>query len=186
MSSIALRKTLSLCAAVVTVLAMPAYAEIDGNSFHSSAWRIHISAPAGWSLSDQSSYPSILLWMYRRDLPGKMLLSVERLRQKQTSLQYAQETSNALKVLGFRVGTPQLHAATGSYWIDADKASVYLRQALLVSGSVGYSLTLSAENPSIRKQHVRAFDSALRSIRIDRELPATPTSTPTTRNSKSN
>lgn len=171
--SIPLVKAAAFCALVVMVLAMPAPAEIDGNSFHSTTWRIHISAPAGWSLSDQSSYPSILLWMYRWDAPGKMLLSAEHLRQKQTSLQYAQETSSALRVLGFRVGTPQLHAATGAYWIDVDRGAVYLRQALLVSGSIGYSLTLSAPSSATLKQYVRAFDSALRSIKIDRELSAT-------------
>ena len=69
---------------------------------------------------------------------------------------------------------PQLHSATGAYWIDCDRARRYLRQAYLVAGGIGYTLTLSADDAQRRGQHLRAFDSALRSIRIVTIAPRRP------------
>lgn len=150
----------------------PVGAQVVGNRYQSKQWGLRITAPANWYLSQQTSYPDILLWMYRPNPPGKMLLSAEELDDRLTSLQYAERTASTLAKLKrpkFKVGSPQLHAATGAYWIDFDDGETYLRQALLVSGNVGYSLTLSAAGEKLRQQHVRAFDYALRRIRLDRK-----------------
>lgn len=147
-------------------------AQVVGNRYQSKEWGLRITAPAQWHLSQQTSYPDILLWMYRPNPPGKMLLSAEELDDRLTSRQYAERTARTLKALKdpeFQIGSPQLHAATGAYWIDFDDGKTYLRQALLVSGNVGYALTLSAASEKLRQQHVRAFDYALRRIRIDRK-----------------
>ena len=150
-----------------------AHADVDGNRFESSDWGVKLTAPSNWYLSQQTSYPNILLWMYRHKPAGKMLLSAEELDGGLSSRDYADRTAKTLEKLGrkpgFKVGRPQLHAATGAYWIDFDNGNVFLRQALLVSGNIGYSLTLSAKGQRIRQQHIRAFDYALRSIRIDRK-----------------
>jgi hypothetical protein len=143
-------------------------AEVDGDRFESQEWGVRITAPANWRMSQQTSYPNIILWMHRHSPPGTMLLSAERLASKQSSLEYAERTSKTLTELGFTVRAPQVHAATGAYWLEFDDGKTYLRQALLVTDGIGYSLTLSAPDSTIRTQHLRGFDYALRSIKLDR------------------
>ena len=162
-------------------------------------WYVGISGPANWRMNEQASYAStcikttsssasdenrsqecqrsdlryqyssILLWMHRRSPGGKMLLAAEKLEQPMNSLEYANKTRELLGKLGFEARTPQLHAATGAYWLEFNNDKRFLRQAVLVSGQIGYSLTLSATTSRDRSSHLRAFDFALRSIRIDRE-----------------
>lgn len=161
---------MALIAALVSAAA--ARAQVNGDRYESEEWRVRISAPANWRMSQQTSYPNILLWMHRHNPPGTMLLAAERLDRKLSSQQYAERTQATLAELGFTVKAPQVHAATGAYWIEFDDGKTFLRQALLVSGDVGYSLTVSAPDSTIRLQHLRAFDVALRSIELDRERPA--------------
>ncbi len=159
--------------ATIAAIAAPAHADIDGDSFRRElwGWTVTLRAPKNWSPNEERSYPSILLWLVRRDPPGKMLLSAEQLEDTKGAFQYAQRTTKVLEALGFTVRKPQLHAQTGAYWIDFDNGAVYLRQAFLVIGDVGYALTLSARNSRTRGQHLRAFDYALRSIKIKRGKP---------------
>ncbi|MEM9490615.1 MAG: hypothetical protein AAGC55_15825 [Myxococcota bacterium] len=175
-------------------IAPSAHAELEGDRFIADKpWRIRISAPANWRPSEQRSYASvclratataqttectrsarnrsqssILLWMHRLAPAGEMLLAAERLQSVLTSRQYAEQIGAALAELGFTVQTPQLHAATGAYWIDFDNGTMFLRQAVLVAAGHGYSLTLSAGDQRTLAKHLRAFDYALRSIRITR------------------
>jgi hypothetical protein len=73
--------------------------------------------------------------------------------------------------MGFRVRVPQLHAATGAQWIDAENGTSFVREAFLVAGHLGYTLTLAADSSRARSQHLRAFDAALRSIRLLGQAP---------------
>lgn len=151
-----------------------AAADVTGSRYESGdEWGVRITAPTNWDISQQTSYPNILLWMYRRTPPGKMLLSVECMKDKISSRDYAERTAKTLEAFvdgtRFQVGRPQLHAATGAYWLEFDNGQTFLRQALLVSGDVGYSLTLSADDAETRRKHLRAWDYSLRSIRIDRK-----------------
>ncbi len=154
-----------------------ATAGLDGLEFTRDVfgWRIAMTAPNNWEPSEERTYPSILLWMIRRDPPGKMLLSAERLSDEKMSAEaYALETTKLLENMGFTVRSPQLHSSTGAFWIDFDNGAVYLRQAFLVRGGIGYALTLSARDSRTRGQHLRAFDGALRSIRVKRAARAAP------------
>jgi hypothetical protein len=149
-------------------------ADVAGSRYQSGdEWGVRITAPTNWDISQQTSYPNILLWMYRRTPAGKMLLSVECMKDKSSSREYAERTAKTLESFvdgtRFQIGRPQLHAATGAYWIEFDNGETFLRQALLVSGDVGYSLTLSANDADTRRKHLRAWDYSLRSIRIDRK-----------------
>jgi hypothetical protein len=162
------RRTVVLGLAVVGALLSPlegtAQAEIVGDRFRSTEWRVTMVAPRNWQITDQTSYPNILLWMVRHNPPGKMLLAAERVAAETDVLTYAATTTKVLQAMGFVVRTPQLHGATGAYWIDFDNGTVFLRQAFLVTGGFGYALTLSAPDARLRTQHLRAFDQALRSI----------------------
>lgn len=154
-----------------------ARADIDGDSFQREqwGWRVSLTSPKNWIPSEDRSYPSIVLWMVRRDPPGRILLSAEQLDEVADAPAYAKKTAALLEKIGFSVRAPQLHSQTGAYWIDFDNGKVYLRQAFLVVGGIGYVLTLSASSSRVRGQHLRAFDGALRSIKIKRtlETPAT-------------
>lgn len=149
-------------------------ADIEGEQFQSGAWRVRLSAPRGWQLTEKTAYPSVLLRMVRRAPDGKMLLTAERIKPGTDARAYALETVELLKQMRFSARTPQLHSSTGAYFVDANRGDSFIRQAFLVSGTIGYSLTLEASSNRVRSQHLRAFDFTLRSIQILRpeEIPA--------------
>ena len=143
-----------------------ASADLTGDTFESEDWRVSLTGPKGWKLSDDTSYPSILLWMVHRRPDARMLFSAELLVDVKDAQGYANQTAEGLKKLGFKVRAPQLHSATGAYWMDFDDGKHFLRQAVLVpaQSAIGYSLTLSAPEIRSRGQLLRAFDDTLRSI----------------------
>ena len=161
-------------AALAAVLAGAPVArgDIDGDTFVSRAWRVRMTAPRNWQLTDKTAYPSVLLRMVRRAPDGKMLLTAEKLEPGVDAQAYATRTARLLETMRFEVRAPQLHASTGAYFIDLRRGNAFLRQAFLVAGGIGYSLTLSAPDNRTRSQHLRAFDAALRSLQIlgDAEL----------------
>ena len=163
----------TLAAALVWCAALSgAQAEIDGDTFVSPAWHVRVTAPKSWQLTEKTAYPNLLLRMVRRAPDGMMLLSAERLPSGEDALHFARRTAALLRTMGFALRAPQLHASTGAYILDSQRDQAFLRQAFLVAGGVGYSLTLSAPDRRTRSQHLRAFDAALRSIEI---LPASGT-----------
>jgi hypothetical protein len=142
-----------------------AQAQVETGRVESSAWRIRISAPEGWRISAQGSYPRVVAWMSRTGPAGTMLLTAERPKNTASSVQYAQQTVAQLRAMGYTIETePQLHAATQALWIEFDDGKTFFRQAVLISGDIAYGLTLSAPDRRARAQHLRAFDYALRSI----------------------
>lgn len=155
---------------VATLLALAfgqreAEADLTGDFYESENWRVSLRGPKGWKLSDKGSYPSILLWMVHRRPDARMLFSAELVDVKDAQT-YATQTAARLEKLGFTVRAPQLHSATGAYWMDFDDGKQFLRQAVLVPSQqgIGYSLTLSAPGTSSRGQLLRAFDYTLRSV----------------------
>lgn len=167
-------RVLALLALVGGVLAGAARADIEGEQFQSGAWRVRLSAPRGWQMTEKTAYPNVLLRMVRRAPDGKMLLSAERIQPGTDARAYAMKTAELLKKMTFNVRPPQLHSSTGAYFVDSQRGQSYLRQAFLVSGTIGYSLTLEAPSNRVRSQHLRAFDYTLRSVQILRpeEIPA--------------
>ncbi len=151
-----------------------ASADIEGEQFQSGAWRVRLSAPRGWQLTEKTAYPNVLLRMVRRAPDGMMLLSAERIQPGTDARAYAMKTAELLKTMRFEVRPPQLHSSTGAYFVDSHRGTSYLRQAFLVQNAVGYSLTLAAPDARTRGQHLRAFDYTLRSVQILRpeEIPA--------------
>ncbi len=147
-----------------------ASAELDGEIYSSEEWRVSLRTPKAWRLSEHSSYPNILLWMTHRQPNARMLFAAELLSEPQDSQSYASAAVKKLEQLGFRVRAPQLHSATGAYWMDFDNGKSFLRQAVLVpvESGIGYSLTLSAETLRGRGQMLRAFDFSLRSLKPKR------------------
>jgi hypothetical protein len=160
------RPIAATAALALTLLASRAGADIEGDRFVSPSWRVGVTAPKNWQLTDKTAYPSVLLRMVRRDPDGKILLTAERLPAGTDALTYATKTIALLRTMGFGVRAPQLHSSTGAYYVDAQRPGAFLRQAYLVAGGLGYSLTLAAPDHRTRTQHLRAFEFALRSIQI--------------------
>lgn len=157
-----------------------ANAQVETGRVESSPWRIRISAPEGWRISGQGSYPRVIAWMNRTGPAGTMLLTAERPKNPASSVQYAQQTVAQLRAMGYTIETePQLHAATQALWIEFDDGKTFFRQAVLITGDIAYGLTLSAPDRRVRAQHLRAFDYALRSMeRIEEAAGATSSDTP--------
>ncbi len=135
------RWAFALAALVVGVALLPsvgARAELNGAVFTRSlwGWRIELTAPKNWRPSEERSYPSVLLWMARREPPGRILLTAERLETNLDTLAYARRTARLLETLGFAVRRPRLHSRTGAYWMDFDNDDRFLRQAFLVADNV--------------------------------------------------
>jgi hypothetical protein len=154
--------------AMAVAMSTPARADIDGDLFTRTvfSYEVQLVTPKNWIPSEERSYPSIILWLTRREPPGRMVLSAERIDRRESSLAYAERTRSLLRTLGYRVRRPRLHAQTGAYWIDFDHEGTYLRQAFLVVGDVGFALTLSANDSRTRGQHLRSFDAALRTLSV--------------------
>lgn len=169
-----MRARLLISLALVAAIGGAARADIEGEQFQSGTWRVRLSAPRGWQLTEKTAYPSVLLRMVRRAPDGKMLLTAERVEAGTDARAYAMKTVELLKRMNFAVRAPQLHSSTGAYFVDSHRGDSYLRTAFLVSGTIGYSLTLECASNRIRSQHLRAFDYTLRSLQILRpeEVPA--------------
>jgi len=110
--------------------------------------------------------------MTRQKAPhGKMLFAAEKIKWGTSALQYAKKTEKLLAKLNFQVRPAQEHSS-GAYWIEFNNGQVFLQQAFLVNGNIGYTLTLASKSERQLRQHGRAYDATLRSI--SRRRPATP------------
>ena len=174
----------AIAIATVAVTTKLSVAELEDEEFSSEPWRITMSVPTNWQPTEQTAYPNILLWMERREPRGVMLLGAEPVAKGTTSLQYAKKTVPLLEKMGFATRSPQLHTTTGASILDFESEKAFLRQAFLVVGDFGYTLTLSAESSRTRGFHLRAFDDALREIKPLRTEPKTEAKQPTATNEK--
>jgi hypothetical protein len=165
---------LALALGAIAVASDRARADVDGDRFSRSLgdWLVQLTMPKNWRPSEERTYPSILLSLSRREPPGAMLLTGERLTESLDARAYAERAAASLSALRFAVKPVQLHSQTGAYWFDFDNGTAFLRQALLVVGNVGYALTLAAPDSRTRGQHLRAFDYTLRTITIQRQARA--------------
>ncbi len=165
------RQTWLLAMLLVALWSRLGHADLNGAEFKSDEWKVKLSTPRGWQVNDHSTYPGILLWMLRHDPNARMLFSAEvitaKMKHGKNTQTYAIETAKRLESLGFSVRAPQLHSATGAFWMDFDDGKRFLRQAVLLPSGHGfaYTLTLSTNGLRLRSQLLRVFDYALRSIK---------------------
>ena len=157
-------------AALLTAVA-PSQSAIEDDVFTNARWKVSVELPSNWQPTEQTAYPNILLWLERRDPRGVILFAAERVDATLDAQRYAQQTSKLLVKMGFRVRAPQLHTTTGAFVIDFENDGAFLRQALLIKGQIGYTLTLSASTSRLRGLHLRAFDTMLRKIQPLRAAP---------------
>lgn len=177
-----MKRALALAMIVVGALALalsiairPAVATLDDDVFTSREADVRMLAPRGWRVSDQPSYPGVLLWMVRAKPPGQMMLTVEDIGAASracwpkecghdaTAPDFVCVLANRLGAAGFAVGPVE-----DGRWFDYQRgkdATRFLRQGVVVLGHHAFTLILSAPTANDRAAHAREFDRALRSVR---------------------
>lgn len=181
-----MRAALLVVAAVLGGAIAIATAEIEGGTFSSETHNVRVTLPRGWRISDQPTYPGVILRMFKTRPRLSMLLAVDRLddlragidadcRTRGSSVDRAVQTpatlpmqlacaqSRRLAELGFEVG-PIKEAARP--WFDYAGKTRQLRQGVVVLGDNVFTLVLAADTAAGRAQYARTFDKALRSIRV--------------------
>lgn len=173
-------------AVVLGVVARDSQADLDNFLFTSRADRLRLVVPRGWRASDQPSYPGLLLWMAHASPVASIQLTAETFTRDlyctwpvacQTShdslpAKYACALRKKLEAQRMRVGPVQAgpreneDAGLPSVWFEYDDGKHFLRHAIAFSSERAVSLVLSAPNPEARATHSRAFEQALRTMRL--------------------
>jgi len=159
-------------ALVVALLAPAAHAEIFGNTFRSSEWGVDLTVPRTWELSEQRSYPGIIVRGFEHKTGARLLLSAEHLAPDETVRSYAERNQKGLIKIGYRV-TGATAREGGAIVVDSQSpdGKKLIRQAyfVILSGqtATGYVLSVSIQAAAARQSRpFEAFDEAMRTINI--------------------
>jgi hypothetical protein len=177
-----------LCA--VVFLVGESRAELEKQVFTAKSEGIRIVVPRGWRATDQPSYPGLLLWMFRNQPDGQIVLTVERFTREMycaapiacrnlpnNSARFTCALREKLAALRIDVGPAQLGpkendvAGLPSMYFDYDDGKRFVRQAVAATDDQVISLVLSTASQDARTNHVRAFDQSLRTLQ---RLPPAP------------
>ena len=189
--------------ALIAVSLSTARAEVENRVFTSVEDRLRLVVPRGWRETDAASYPGLLLWMIGSN--GKMVLTAEPFTRalycswpvrcrvshetgtvlgKFACALGQQLTSQHMKVSAVQAG-PRENEEAGlpSVWFEYDDGHHFMRQAVALTEDRAISLVLSASSSEARTSNIRAFETALRTLRTltQDELPAS-SSAATSRN----
>lgn len=155
-------------------------ADIEGGTFSSNADNVRATVPRGWRVSDQPTYPGVILRMYRTRPRGSLILAIDDLPTIEVGcqakpaieggnpvvstlpVQVACHQAKELETRGFTVG-PIKEAARP--WFDYEDQTRMLRQGVVVLGDQVATLVLAADTQAGRAQYNRTFDKVLRSVR---------------------
>lgn len=153
-------------------------AEVDRDTFRSTAWSVVMQVPPDWDLSEQSSYPSILVSGVHRRGGGRLTLAAQRVDAAETVRGYSQRNRDTLEKVGFHIERLAPHP-TGAFILDAETPDRRrrIRQGYKVEGGVALILTLAAPADAMGTYR-RAFDDTLRNLLVTRHAPAGPASAP--------
>lgn len=159
-------------ALAIALLASAARAEIFGNTFRSAEWGVDLTVPRGWELSEQRSYPGIVVRGFEHKSGARLLLSAEHLTAEETVRSYAERNQKGLIKIGYRV-TGATAREGGAIVVDAQTpdGKKLIRQAYFVilggATATGYVLSVSIQATAARQSRpFEAFDEAMRTINI--------------------
>lgn len=158
------------------LLAPAAHADIFGNTYRSAEWGVDLTVPRGWELSEQRSYPGILVRGFDHKSGARLLLSAERLTAEETVRSYAERNQKGLLKIGYRV-TGATAREGGAIVVDGQTpdGKKLIRQAYFVVPAVilggptatGYVLSVSIQASAAKQSRpFEAFDEAMRTINI--------------------
>ncbi len=158
-------------------------ADIEGNTFTSKEHNVRMTLPRGWRISDQATYPGVVLRMFRTRPRGTILLAVDPLPTSidpsclerpptvegeaavaaaSREVQIACQQRLVLANLGFRVDAIKEAARP---WFDYASDKRQLRQGVIVIDDEVFTVVLASDTAAARAQYARTFDKALRSLR---------------------
>jgi hypothetical protein len=161
-------------------------ADLDNLVFTSRSAHLRLVVPRGWRASDLPTYPGLLLWMARSDPQGQMELTGEsfthdlyctwpvacRTGHDTLPAKYACAMRGKLEGQHLKVGPVQPgprdneEAGLPSVWFEYDDGKHFLRQAIAFATDRAFSLVLVAPTSEARATHTRAFEQALRTLRL--------------------
>lgn len=163
------------------VLAAPARADLEGNTFRSKEHGIAVNVPRGWSASALPTFPGVLLWMQQNESNATILLSSETLadvdycqwpdacRGKTGSLMEGVvcALSNRLASLGFSVSAPTVNRGSSmiTTTLEYGIGDHFLRHALSMDGNRLHSLVLVTSSSASRIGLQRTFEQVGRTLR---------------------
>lgn len=157
---------------VALALALPLLAGFGGAPLYKNeALKVRgFQPPVGWELQPGSTYPRLLAAWESRD-GGRLTLVAQRVAADTTARSLLDESRPALERQGFRGVTVTTPHPAGD---DSDRAELdaeldegrrFVRQLYVVSGGVGYVLTMVG--PLVREiQMKRDFDEAAASLSV--------------------
>jgi hypothetical protein len=160
-------RRLAVAAALLVVAigwAPAARAEITGTEFRSSTWGVDLVAPRGWELSEQSSYPGIIVRGIEHKGSGRLSLAAQRLAPGDSAKALAARSEAGLKKVGYKVAAATTHPS-GAVLLEGTTRDGQrtVRQAYLDRNGVTYVLSVAcAAADSARYLH--PFDDILRNL----------------------
>src|SRR4029079_16577351 len=105
---------------VAALLVAPALvdAEVVGARFRSSTWGVELLVPRDWELSEQPSYPRILVRGIEHKGSGRVTLAAQPLAAGDTVRAVAERSAAGLKKSRYAVGAITTHAS-GAVLLEA-------------------------------------------------------------------
>jgi hypothetical protein len=160
-------------ATAAIAIAGPAFADIDGNTYISTALGVRAELPRGWRVSESSGYPNVLFWMSRSKPRVKIAVVFDLIapdcRATIDAIFCSTDAAQAVAALrpqiagaGFAI-TAQEQSRTPELEYEAEHR--YIRHALVVVGDVVISLILTADSPAERAGQSRTFERLTQSVR---------------------
>jgi hypothetical protein len=160
---------------LATVVAIRVSAEVYNGNFHSATYPVELTVPRDWELSEQKSYPGILVYATHHKYGGRMTLAAQKLGAGETIKAYVDKNERALKKVGYVVAPMSACRAASGAMLGAttgDKTHKIV-QAYLEHENIAYTLTI-ASNPDMMRSYMGAFCDTLSSIVFSTTSSASP------------
>jgi hypothetical protein len=155
----------SRISALIFLLCATVRAEVYNGNFHSAAYPVELTVPRDWELSEQKSYPGILVYATHHKYGGRMTLAAQKLGNGETIKAYVEKNERALKKIGYQVAAMSACRANSAGMLGGttEDKSRKIVQAYLEHENVAYVLTI-ASGPDAMRSYMGAFCDTLSSI----------------------
>lgn len=167
-------------------------ADIEGGTFTSTEHNVRATVPRGWRVTDQPTYPGVILRMYRTRPRATILVSIDSIPtidaaclttspgdeaiDASLAVQVACHQATDLEARGFTVKESDRRAAAFNF-ADAKRQ---LRLGVVILGDQVATVVLAADTEAGRAQYKSTLDKILRSLRqLDAEETASMGGAPT-------
>jgi len=146
-------------------------AEIYGSLYRSDRYRVEMLVPKEWTLSEDVSYPGMLV-IAAHKTGARLTLSVQPLPPDVGLKDYVERNEKALRKLGYRIVGVAARPG-GSLVLDAvaPGGKKRVRQAYLLHDQTAYILTVAATTQAM-PGFLSAFDYVLSSLVFEPARPA--------------